>query len=115
MEKSKGKYVFHVLGGSTYSEKERPQFWRNEMPLLYDGSTGMKQLPLDQFPLIEDFQVILEDMRDTQEEQSCFGYHVLFYSPCHGYVASFPWWDFAEKDLCREDFSIPLGDLMTPF
>src|SRR5215467_194776 len=99
----KDKYIFHVLGGSTYNEKERPQFWHNEIPLLCDdyhrgNPPDMTQLPLHQFPLIEDFQVILEDMRDSQG-QSFFGYHVHFYSPSRGYIASFPWWDNAEKDL----------------
>ena len=74
----------------------------------------MKLLPLHQFPLIEDFQVILEEMRDTKE-RDFFGYHVRFHSSSRGYIASFPWWDCAEKDMRRDDFSTPLGDFMTPF
>jgi len=76
MAKGKDSYVFHVLGGPTYSEEERPQRWHNELPLLCDdyrrgNPPDMQQLPLHQFPLIEDFQVILELITPTGCATSC--------------------------------------------
>jgi hypothetical protein len=120
MGKSKYEFVFHVLGGLTYSEKERPRFWQNEVPLLCDDYNGgnapdMKQLPLHEFLLIEDFQVILEEVRPAKKKRSTLGYHIRFFSPSRGYIANFPWWDDVEKGMLRDDFSIPLGDFMTPF
>ena len=58
--------------------------------------------------------MILEELKDAQGRSS-FGYQVYFYSPSRGYVASFPYWDHIDKDMRGDDFSIPLGDLMTPF
>lgn len=110
MGQEEDKYVFHILGGPTYGEKTRPQFWHNETRLVLANPLAIKQLPLNQFPLIENFQVLLEKMTNSQG-QSFFGYHVTFYSPSRGYIARFPWWDNAEKDLRRDDFSIPLGSL----
>lgn len=114
MGQEKDNHIFHILGGPTYSEKTRPQFWHNKTRLVLANPLAIKQLPLDQFPLIENFQVLLEKMTNSQE-QSIFGYHVTFYSPYRGYIARFPWWDNAEKDLRREDFSIPLGSFKKPF
>lgn len=119
MGKKKDRHVFHVLGGPTYTQQQRPHFWDNETPLLYKGyhmgnPPDMRHLPLHLFPLIEDFQVILEEMRDDGG-RALSGYHIHFMSPSHGYIASFPWWDHAEHELQREDFSIPLGDFAVPF
>jgi hypothetical protein len=115
MEKANDKYVFHVLGGPTYSEEDRPQHWHNKVRLVPGNPPAMKKLPLQQFPLIENFQVILEEMRKTQEQKSLLGYHVCFSSPSRGYIANFPWWDHVEKEMRRDDFSIPLGDFKKPF
>ncbi len=119
MGKRKGTYIFHVLGGPTYGEKERPRFWHNTTPLLYNdfgigASPDRKRLLSQPFPLVEDFQVILEESKDTQGRSS-FGYQVYFYSPSRGYIASFPYWDHVDKDMCGDNFSIPLGDVATPF
>ncbi len=111
----KDHYVFHVLGGPTYSEEDRPRHWHKKSRLGLRNPRDMKQLPLDQFPLIEDFQVILEEVRTTQEQKSSLGYHVCLSSPSRGYIATFPWWDHVEKEMRRDTFSIPLGDLKKPF
>ncbi len=112
-------YTFTVLDGPTYGKKERPPFWANARPLLpadYSPANppDMARLPLDAFPLIEDIEVRLEAMRDGGG-RARFGYTVRFFSPALGYVASFPWWDHAERDLARADFAIPLGSFVHPF
>ena len=57
------------------------------------------------FPLIEDFEIVLEKTEIVSE-----GYQIFFYSEQRGgYTAGFVWWDYAEKDLCKEGFKIPLS------
>ncbi len=116
------KLVFTVLGGATYSRQNRPLDWHNETPLFSQTyiPPDMQRLPLHTFPLIQDFEVLLEKMEVLPEDgtgsRRCpFGYHVCFFSSSRGYIASFPWWDHAELDLRREDFSLPLGDLNHPY
>jgi len=114
--------VFTVLGGMTYAHQNRPPFWHNETPLLWDTSLreDMGNLPLHMFPLIADFEVLLEKMEvlpagGTGDRRCPFGYHIYFFSSPRGYIASFPWWDHAEQDLRREGFSVPLGTLDQPY
>ncbi len=114
--------VFTVLGGMTYSHQNRPPSWHNETLLFWDTSVreDMGDLPLHMFPLIADFEVLLEKMEVLPEEgtgnRRCpFGYQIHFFSSPRGYIASFPWWDHAEQDLRREGFSVPLGTLSQPY
>lgn len=102
--------MFKVLNGPTYSENDRPPFWKNNQPLMGISNMTLGLAPLDQFPLIEDFEVRLEAYEDSPD----FGYHLRFFSPSRGYVASFPWWDFVERKLIRDDFKIYMGDLQKP-
>jgi hypothetical protein len=90
--------VFTVLGGTTYSRKNRPVFWQHERPLFTETSTppAMARLPLHSFPLIADFEVRLEQMEVLPEDEHgksyCpFGYHIYFFSPSHGFLAGFHW------------------------
>ena len=111
-------YVFEVLGGPAYSPSQRPPSWRNEIPLPINGMDrgnppAMENLPFADFPLIEDFEVRLEDMKT--QGRSVFGYQVRFFSRTRGYIADFPWWDHPERNLIRDDFQIPMGDLQKPF
>ena len=73
----------------------------------------MENLPFADFPLIDDFEVRLEEVKTSC--RSAFGYHARFFSRTRGYIADFPWWDHAERNLIRDDFQIPMGDLQKPF
>lgn len=102
------QYTYRVLGGLSYSESDRPPSWSNDSPLLCkDYSPGnapkMESLPLNAFPLIDDFEIKLEDTID-ETGNSVFGYQVRFFSPTLGYIASFPWWDNATHDLVKDEF-----------
>ena len=110
--------IYTILGGLIYSRENRPPSWSNETQLFWDTG-NIEGLPLHTFPLIEDFEVLLEKMEVVPEQgkgsKRCpFGYQVLFFSSPRGYIANFPWWDHAEQDLRREDFSVPLGTLNRP-
>src|SRR5579885_1395492 len=82
MKREHGKIVGKILGGNEYTEGEEPLWWRNkeylpyfilhiayaQLPfidplrrdrLLQENAIDPKQLPLNGFPLIEDFEVIL--------------------------------------------------------
>lgn len=74
-----------------------PPSWTNEFPLAKG-----EPLPLEVFPLMEDFEIVLEQIRGTS-----WGYHMAFFSEKRGYIASFPWWDHAELDLYRPSFTFP--------
>jgi hypothetical protein len=109
---------FEVLGGRIYSHSQRPPFWRNERRLHVPGTTLgtpplMLQLPLLDFPLIDNFEVWLESMSVAGE--ALFGFHVHFYSASRGYVATFPWWDHVERDLIRDDYQFPVADSRNTF
>jgi hypothetical protein len=97
------------LGGKEYTQANRPCNWFNDKPLICkDYQPGnppknMKGLPLKSFPLIHDFQIVLESVID-ETGISTFGYHVMFFSPTLGYIASFPWWDNANHDLAKDEF-----------
>lgn len=76
--------------------------WENEFPLAKGHP-----FPLEAFPLIDDFEIVLERSRGTS-----LGYHLAFFSEKRGYIASFPWWDHVELDLYRPSFSFPSYDFM---
>jgi hypothetical protein len=115
------RYEFEVLNGPTYSEDSRPPFWHNTTQLIdvKDNSqpripiTKVSDLPLKNFPLVQDFEVRLERFKVDGEVK--FGVNVYFFSFSRGYMASFPWWDCAERDLIKETFQIPFGDFDQPF
>jgi hypothetical protein len=78
------------------------QGWTNEQPLKIKR---FARLPRKRFPLIEDFEIALEKNETISE-----GYQIFFFSEQRGgYIAGFVWWDYIEKDLCKEDFKIPLS------
>lgn len=108
------EYTYQILGGGEYTEANRPCRWSNETPLRCKGyepgnaPKNMKALPLEDFPLIKDFEIVLEAMID-ETGYPPFGYHVMFFSPSLGYIASFPWWDNATRDLAKDEFWV-LGE-----
>lgn len=78
----------------------RPLRWENEFPLA-----KAEPLPLEAFPIIDDFEIVLERIKDTSR-----GYDLVFFSEKRGYIANFLVWDHVELDLYRESFSIPFYD-----
>ncbi len=110
------EYTFKILGGLEYVEANRPSHWSNDTPVMYKHLRhqagillkNMKALPLEDFPLIEDFEIVLESAID-KTGNSIFGYHVMFFSLTYGYIASFPWWDNATYDLVKDEFWV-LGE-----
>ena len=77
-----------------------PPQWRNEVPLAKEVP-----LPLEDFPLIDDFEIVLEQIRGFSR-----GYELAFFSEKRGYIASFPYWDHVELDLYRPSFIMPYED-----
>jgi hypothetical protein len=102
--------MIQVLNGATYSLNERPPFWSNESALVMDRF-DLRNAPIVDFPLIEDFEVRLEI--DTGRG-AIFGYQLYFFSVARGYVASFPWHN-VDHIFIREDLRIPLGGFVQPF
>ncbi|MEO8609177.1 MAG: hypothetical protein ABI690_14905 [Chloroflexota bacterium] len=104
--------MIQVLNGPTYSNDDRPPFWGRQKRLLISeiNQEQLERAPLAAFPLIEDFEVRLENDTDYS-----FGYHLCFMSVSRGYLAHFLWWDHVENDLIRDTFAIPLGDFSHPF
>ena len=73
-----------------------------------DYTRAMRDVALDGFPVISDFAVELRESDDA-------GQHVYFVSGKEGDLASFPYWDNAERDMrhfSAED--VPLGSLDEP-
>lgn len=135
----KTEYVFTVLDGPVYTKENRPSFWRNDIPLDYrhfhipygqlpliastfpEGTIeayplDIAQLPLHLFPLIEDFEVILEDyIAENKQGKKPLEYNVLFFSPSHGYLAHFLMGDYTSNTLRQDNFVIPFGSFVTPY
>ena len=106
-------FTFSVLNGPIFAFKDRPQFWHNAtalLPTIYVEANppDIDSLPLESFPLIDDFEVRLEMLLGRRGESRA-GHNVVFFSPSLSYLAYFPWAD-AVRALARADFQIPLGD-----
>ena len=102
-----------------YILDSNPPFWTNDTSLhgLFDGkrATLEGRLSLDAFPLMEDFEVVLEGFtRKHLLGKEPLSYHAKFFSPSYGYLAHFSRNDTLQE-LCREQFVIPCGDFTAPF
>lgn len=89
------------------------KLYKNDMAIRLRDYNYLQQLPLldlNAFPLMDDFQI-------TLIESGSLGMHLYYFSnSLNRMIASFPWWDKAEKDIsimCISD--IPLGTLRNPF
>lgn len=137
----KKRFLFKVLDGPTYTEENRPPFWKNATALYYQhfhitrgqlphiftslpedtialNQLDTTQLPFEQFPLIEDFEVILEKILiegEDEVEKNTGEYHPFFFSPLHGYLAYLLMGDYECPQLCKDDFIIPIGDFTFPY
>ena len=132
-----------VLGGKTYAEEEIPNWWRNTERIPYsrlhitfserkaadparlelfmdENRIVPDSLPLNEFPSVEDFEVVLwgmfsEDEVQMEEDQNATRYHVRFFSQERGFLASFFYNDYNAEDLLAEHFQIPHGDFTLPY
>ena len=76
---------------------------------MFASDDSLAELPLDAFPVFDDFAVVLGESTDT-------GRHVEYVSVRHGRLASFPAWDHAERDLPHfTPGDVPHGTLHAPF
>ena len=122
-----------------YSPEEIPHQWKNEVPLLYNHThiahshipfinpeihghfiTGnivnTTQFPVERFPLIEDFEVILwTGLSNWDKDESQLVYEVSFFSPSRGFLAALRSWDYTPKELSQDSFEIPIGDFQMPY
>ena len=110
------------MGGKIYTDAERPPAWHNEAPLpvlLYRWPYPLEEqlplLPLDDFPLIEDFDVVLEGCTSKHEQEDHLPprYYARFFSPSRGFLALLL--PDEPEDLCQPDFVIPSGDFNAPY
>jgi hypothetical protein len=116
--------TFQIIDGPSYNDDNRPPFWHNNAPLdlekylnvIQANILDAEQLPLDAFPLIEDFEILLEQLttRYASGKEFISDVFVWLFSPSRGYLAYIREHD-SHKDLCRLDFTIPHGDFRTPY
>lgn len=88
------------------------KIYKNERQIRLSNnnySQELVKLDLREFPIIDDFGILAR-------QRGAFGYHLYCVSPMYGLLASFPWWDHAEKDLeTMKIENIPLGTIDKPF
>lgn len=82
--------------------------FKNPKPLRADGN-ALDELPLDAFPIIDDFALTLVDVYEG-------GKHIEMASALLGRLAGFPAWDHAERDLKHfNPTDVPLGTIDDPY
>jgi len=102
-----------------YILNPRPSFWDNGLFVrgLFDGeqATLIERVSLDDSPLMEDFEVVLEAfVAKHRLEETTLQYTVRFLSSAYGYLTHFRD-NYTAQDLCREDFLVPGGTIDAPF
>jgi hypothetical protein len=87
--------------------------FRNPRPLRLAGeevADALETIDLDAIPVVDDFLVVLRPVDDEH------GSHVDFVSPSLGLLATFPAWDYAERDLRHfNPADVPLGSVDSPY
>lgn len=87
----------HVFENAQPLELASADYWR-----------ALRDLELEEFPVVPDFAI---ELRPTED----LGHHVHYVSASAGDLASFPYWDNAERDMrhfAPED--VPLGSVEEP-
>ncbi|MDZ7962880.1 MAG: hypothetical protein RMY34_34285 [Aulosira sp. DedQUE10] len=107
-----------VLGELSCDLNQPSYTWSNDYPLWFTSFVNpfeVEGFELDYFPLVEDFEIRLEEIAD-KTGNSTF-YQVWFFSQTLGYLARF--WGLSRANYLAknevDDFSIPLGSLDTPY
>lgn len=112
------EHIF-ILHGVTYPNTGSFPFWRNDAPLSVQFDRTRypleEQLPLDDFPLIEDFEVVMVGftLKHRQEDHLPTYYSAKFFSPSRGFLAHLLF--DTPQDLCQPDFAIPSGTFSEPY
>ncbi len=84
--------------------------------VVKDFALDTTQLPFDDFPLIEDFKIILQTTRMAHRpEEKEPRYRIYAFSPSLGYLALLDLQLHLPQDLCQPDFIIPHGDFSLPY
>ncbi len=113
---------FQVLDGPTYTEENRPPFWENAIPMDNEHFHNIKNmfldpqsLPLHLFPLVEDFEFLLERVINKYEDgkETSSNVYIHLFSPSHGYLAHFL--DDTVKAMHRSNFLLPHGNFDAPY
>ena len=84
---------------------------RISLPLNEPLTSSQKEaLPLEVFPLIEDFEVVLLPWPSWGPTwRNSWGYHFGFFSQQQGLLACFGLWGAAVLDYAQENFRIPVN------
>ncbi len=111
-----------MIDGPTYTEENRPPFWHNDVPMDDEHFHGIKNMfldprlfPLHLFPLIEDFEFLLERLIEKYEDgkETYSDVFMDLFSSSRGYLAHFL--DFSLKAMRRSDFFLPHGSFDAPY
>ena len=78
--------------------------WMNDRPLYVDEADE-EDYPWELFPVIDDFEVVLQKMNQPNWQGS--RYQVFFFSQERGYIIGDS--DWYEYNLCKEGFDIPVA------
>ena len=91
----------------------KKKIYKNDKPIIladYNYAEQIKTLDLKAFPVIDDFEIV------TKDRGKSLGVHLYFSSSQYGQLASFPWWDNADRSLKEMNINdIPLGKMENPF
>ncbi len=111
---------FQVLDGPIYTKKNRPPFWENDIPMDDEHFHDIKNvfldpLPLHLFPLIEDFDILLERVISKYEdgEETDSDVFLWMFSPSRGYLAHFL--NNALHYMRQSNFLLPHGSVDAPY
>ncbi|GHO62246.1 hypothetical protein KSC_011380 [Ktedonobacter sp. SOSP1-52] len=104
-------------------EKDFSEQWTNPVPLakgpyvmpseLLENISYREALPLDTFPVIEDFEVVLLPKSRLLEDswRKEWGYYLGFFSQQRGLLASFGLWGHAVIDYSQDFTPLDFWDL----
>ncbi|HLV98891.1 MAG TPA: hypothetical protein VKT82_09465 [Ktedonobacterales bacterium] len=100
-----------------YTQDQRPPFWENGASLRWHEDQGFATSPVAprDYPLIEDFEVLLEGVISKHRLGKAMPYYMAWlFSPSRGYLTYILGADELE-DLCRPDFTLPPADFAHPY
>lgn len=109
--------LFVRVSGSPYTQKQRLPFWSNGIPLRWQEGQEFNPAPvlLSDYPLIEDFEVLLEGVISKHKlGKEAPYYFVWLFSPSRGYLTHILGADEL-WEVCRPNFTPPRGDFIHPY
>ncbi len=109
--------LFVRVSGPPYTQAQRPPFWSNGSPVHWREGQEFNPapVPLSDYPLIEDFEVLLEGVISKHKLGKVMPYYMAWlFSPTRGYLTHILGADEL-RDLCRRNFKLPHGDFTRPY